>query len=60
LELCEGQCAEIVTEKYTLMAHELLAKHMIAPAKQGERDQGQLSQEALLLLSRSNLKVLFK
>ena len=37
-------------------ARAILAKHIIAAAKQGERDQGRLHDGALLALTRSNLQ----
>ncbi len=36
-------------------ARAILAKHIIAAAKQGERDQGRLRDGALLALTQSNL-----
>ncbi len=37
-------------------ARTILAKHIIAAAKQGERDQGRLRDGALVALTRSNLR----
>jgi len=56
----EASGAPLATDKHAPMARELLAKHIIEAAKQGERDQRQLSQEALLQLTRSNPEYLSK
>jgi hypothetical protein len=44
------------TETKAESARAILAKHIIAAAKQGERDQGRLRDGAILAFTRSNLR----
>ncbi len=48
--------APFAAENYAERAREILAKHIIEAAKNGERDQHKLSEGALLQLTRTNLK----
>ena len=48
--------APFAAENYAERAREILAKHIIESAKNGERDQHTLSEGALLQLTRTNLK----
>jgi hypothetical protein len=48
--------AEYTADAYSKAARELLAQHIIAAAKDGERDPHRLSQGAVLYLSHANLK----
>jgi hypothetical protein len=52
----EASGAEYTNVKYSTAAREILAIHIIAAAKEGELNRQQLSQGALLHLSRANLK----
>jgi hypothetical protein len=47
--------APFAAENYAERAREILAKHIIEAAKDGERDQHKLSEGALLRLARTNL-----
>jgi hypothetical protein len=48
--------ANFDTEAKVKAARAVLAKHIIAAAKQGERDQGRLRDGALLAFAQSNLR----
>ena len=48
--------APFAAENYAERAREILAKHIIEAAKNGERDRHKLSEGALLQLTRTNLK----
>ena len=49
--------APLGTDKHAPMDRELLAKHFIEAAKQGERDQRQLSQEGVALTRPFKIKI---
>src|SRR5437762_9879584 len=51
----QGSGAIFDTDTKGESARAILAKHIIAAAKQGERDQGRLRDGALLALTQSNL-----
>ena len=48
--------APFAAENHSETARDILAKHIIEAAKNGERDQHKLSEDALLQLARPNLK----
>ena len=52
----EASGAGVNTETKAESAREILAKHIIAAATQGERDQGRLRDGALLAFAQANLR----